>query len=368
MAVVSRNLILAGLAATLIASCSPTTTATAPAVAPAVSVAPSASAERVGGDVKIGWQGLAGPVDLYTLPGADAPRSKGRRALAGLAGDTATLAVPASPRPWFLLRDARGTEVRFAERLLPLEGGVNFRDLGGYRTGDGQNVRWGKLYRSGVMAGLTASDFGKLDALGVHTICDFRAADERRRDAVDWPATNNVNVLSTDYRLDMAPLMAAFTGGTVTAETTRAAMAGFYRELPFNFAPQYKRMFAELVAGHAPLAFNCSAGKDRTGVAAVLVLSALGVPRETAIEDYLLSNRYYRPAAPRPGAAVDPQMAMFARLPADAREALMGVDRRYIEASLAAIDEKGGMDRFLREDLGISDMDRATLRKLYLTR
>jgi len=67
-------------------------------------------------------------------------------------------------------------------------------------------------------------------------------------------------------------------------------MTESYPRLLGTFHDQYRRVFAELLAGHAPLAFNCAAGKDRTGVAAALLLTALGVPRETVIADYLLTN------------------------------------------------------------------------------
>lgn len=72
-------------------------------------------------------------------------------------------------------------------------------------------------------------------------------------------------------------------------------MTALYPRLLTQFNSQYRRMFAALLAGRAPLAFNCIAGQDRTGVAAALLLTALGVPRETVIQDYLLTNRYFDP-------------------------------------------------------------------------
>lgn len=127
-------------------------------------------------------------------------------------------------------------------------------------------------------------------------------------------------------------------------------------------------MFAALLEGDTPLAFNCSAGKDRTGLAAALILTALGVPRETIIEDYLLSNRYYKPKPPKPGASPDPTAALLARMPPEVTQALMGVDRRYIEASFEAIDAKGGIGRFLKDDLALETNEIARLRSLYLKR
>jgi protein-tyrosine phosphatase len=74
-------------------------------------------------------------------------------------------------------------------------------------------------------------------------------------------------------------------------------MTASYPRMLTQFNGQFRRMFGELLAGHAPLAFNCSAGKDRTGLAAALLLTALGVPRATVIEDYELTNKTLNPAA-----------------------------------------------------------------------
>src|SRR5512145_712402 len=83
-------------------------------------------------------------------------------------------------------------------RLLPLEGGRNFRDLGGYATRDGRRVRWGRVYRSGVMSYLTDADRTRLDALGLRTLCDFRAPGERKREPTNWWSPD-VQLLHWDY-------------------------------------------------------------------------------------------------------------------------------------------------------------------------
>jgi protein-tyrosine phosphatase len=340
--------------------------AAAPAIAREASADAAAVAARSNGTVSLSWTGLSGPVDIWQLPKADAPRASGRKLLSGSVGNGATIPVAAWPRPYFLLRDSKGREIRAAERVLPLDGGSNFRDLGGYRTPDGASVAWGQLYRSAVMAGLTPDDFQRLGALGIETVCDFRSTDERQRDPVTWPAGVQPTVLATDYGLDMGAIATLFRSGPVTAEKTKAAMEGFYAEMPFTFAAQYARMMRQLVDGKAPLAFNCSAGKDRTGLAAALLLTALGVPYETAVADYLLSNETYRPKPPVAGGD-DPMARMFASMPKDALQALMGVDRRYLDASFKAIKARGGMDRYLAEQLQLSPKDVETLRRRYLS-
>jgi protein-tyrosine phosphatase len=327
---------------------------------------PSGTVVRTGDQVVIRWQDMAGPVRIIMLGAAD--ERSGRVVARAADGGEAVIAAPVRPRPYFLLRDESGAELRLGERLLPLAGAMNVRDLGGYRSADGKPVAWGKLYRSAVMSGLSAADYRYIGALGIATVCDFRANDERMREPVNWPAGVKPKVLVRDYALDMGALAAMFSGGPVTGETTRAAMASFYEDLPFEFAGQYRAMFAAMLESDRPLAFNCSAGKDRTGMAAALILTALGVPRETVIADYLLSNLYYKPKPLKPGASPDPTAQLLARMPAEVTEALMGVDRRYIEASFAAIETKGGMDRYMRDELGLGAEEIARLRARYLER
>ena len=126
-------------------------------------------------------------------------------------------------------------------------------------------------------------------------------------------------------------------------------------------------MFTQLLAGNAPLAFNCSAGKDRTGIAAALLLTALGVPRETVIEDYLLTNRYLdakKLLAPGSQATANTDWAKAAN---PVMRAFMAADRRYIEAAFAVVDSHaGGAKGYLKDELGLGSGELSKLRGLYL--
>lgn len=222
------------------------------------------------------------------------------------------------------------------------------------------------LFRSGSMHGLTANDFAYLEKLGLRTVVDFRSEQERALEPVVWPGLKTPTVLTSNYSLNTNPATQGFTRPNMTAQDARNAMAGAYRELPFQLAGQYRAMFAQLKAGQTPLAFNCTAGKDRTGIAAALVLTALGVPRETVISDFLLSNEYYRP--PLSAKAPDDKVAaMLSRLPPDALKAIMGVERSYIESTFTTLEARpGGLDGYFRDELGVSGSDIAALRARYL--
>jgi protein-tyrosine phosphatase len=195
----------------------------------------------------------------------------------------------APERRYFTVQPEGGEPVVAATRVLPLEGGRNFRDLGGYETADGQSVKWGLVFRSGVMDGLTDVDYDYLSDLGITTVCDFRASGEREEEPTEWRAGEIDYMTFPDPAgdNDMSRAFAAvLMAPDVTGEQVRDVFIEAYRTMHLGYAPAYTAMFDELANGDIPLAFNCSAGKDRTGVAAALVLSALGVPRETVVADY----------------------------------------------------------------------------------
>jgi protein-tyrosine phosphatase len=247
------------------------------------------------------------------------------------------------------------------QRLLPLQGGQNFRELGGYRAADGRTVRWGLLYRSGSMHWLTAADYTYLSTLGIRTVCDFRDTQERSVEPVDWPATASPHIVAVDYK-NVSGM--GTPDATWTAQRARQTMTELYPRLLAQFNGQYRRMFQELLAGHAPLAFNCTAGKDRTGVGAALLLTALGVPRETVIQDYALSNQYFDPAKALRTPAIANQP--WNQLPPDARAAFAQANPVYIEAVFRVLDDHaGGAQGYLHEELGLSASDLVQLRRMY---
>jgi protein-tyrosine phosphatase len=251
------------------------------------------------------------------------------------------------------------------DRVLPLHGGQNFRDLGGYGTVDGRTVKWGLLFRSGSMHSLTPADYSYLQGRGIRTVCDFRSSDERKAEPVAWPQAGKTIVLADEY--PMSALGVAGPSAGLTAEQAREQMASSYPQMLTFFNGQYRRMFAELLAGRAPLAFNCSAGKDRTGVAAALVLTALGVPRQTIIEDYLLTNTYFDPR--KVVRSAGQASAGWDKLPPEVLKAYMVADRSYIESALKVVDgHKGGADGYLRDALGLSAAELGTLRLMYTER
>jgi protein-tyrosine phosphatase len=232
-------------------------------------------------------------------------------------------------------------------RVIPLKGLFNVRDLGGY-AGAGGRVTWGLIYRSGDLARLPAETGAALEARNIKTIVDFRD-DEERRYAPDGEiaTVRNRHILSIS-----AGSIINFAGARNVGDA-EILMEALYQKLPEAVIPPYRVLFQLLRdKENAPLLFHCSAGKDRTGLAAALILSALGVERETIIADYLLSAECLK----------GKYDGFIDKNPES--EPFMTVRRNFIAAALRTIDEDmGGMDRYLRETLG-ADID--ALRNIYL--
>ncbi|WP_338445594.1 tyrosine-protein phosphatase [Pelagerythrobacter marensis] len=264
------------------------------------------------------------------------------------------------------LSPVAANEIALADerRVLDLEGGVNFRDLGGYMTGDGRVTKWETVYRSGSPADLTEADFEELKRRGIRTVCDFRTNEERQSEPNRFAAANSeIEYWTRDYAMDAGDLMSALGGDDAGPEKSRAAMIGFYRELPGQHVESYRQMFRYLAEGRTPLAFNCSAGKDRAGMGAALLLTLLGVPRETVVADYALSDDIvdYR-AELEESAAANPSYAALAQLPWETVEPLVASDPAYIESAFAALEERyGSVDDFIEQELGVTGQMKAKI-------
>ncbi|MCB5943349.1 tyrosine-protein phosphatase [Acidocella sp. KAb 2-4] len=251
-------------------------------------------------------------------------------------------------------------------RALAIEGGHNLRDMGGYRTRTGQRVKWGILYRSGAITSLTESSRAALHRLGIAAICDLRTPGERARVPMDWHEGSAIPYHASDLELSIGNLQnfVSPTGGRAGA--MRAAMHGIYRNLPFEQAASYRRIFHLLAQGQVPLLFNCAAGKDRTGLAAALILYTLDVPRETIEHDYILTNQAI--AELEATMLRDVHFAGVAALGREEYLPLLDANPEYLSIAFRAIEEKhGSIDNYLHDALGVGAAELKKLRELLLT-
>jgi protein-tyrosine phosphatase len=240
-------------------------------------------------------------------------------------------------------------------RHLSLEGASNFRDLGGYPTGDGHTVRWRHMFRSNHLGHLTEADTVTLRQLGVRTAFDFRGREERAAALCGVPEIT-VHSLPIEPTV-VAALRARLAGGSLSAEDALEIMRESYRNYVRLSTDSFRSLFTHLLDDRAPLVIHCTAGKDRTGFACALILHALGVPDDVIAEDYLLTNRFYRRD---PAASPD--------LPQDVRDAIGSVHPSFLAAGIEAVQaDYGGLQGYLRDGLGIGEQERTSLQARYLT-
>ncbi|MCK6434515.1 MAG: tyrosine-protein phosphatase [Burkholderiaceae bacterium] len=245
--------------------------------------------------------------------------------------------------------------VNHPDRARRLVGATNFRDLGGYLGVGGRPVRWRRLYRSDHLGGLTDSDRQALQALGIRRSFDFRGVTERAAAPYDLPGL-------VQHSLSIEPTVAQRIhdlmgqGQSFTPELAAEFMRELYRGLVDDQSHRFAEFFEHLLASDDPVVFHCTAGKDRTGFAAALILLALGVPREQVMQDYLLTNELYR-HPPLRGTG----------LPPDALRVLWLVQPDFLQAALTGIDaHAGGIDGYLQHRLGLGPGQREELAQRYL--
>jgi protein-tyrosine phosphatase len=255
-------------------------------------------------------------------------------------------------------------EVRESQRRLPVGGAANLRDLGGYATRDGRALRWGVLYRSDALADLSDQDVAYLARLRLRRVVDFRSAGERERDPDRLPeGVREVWEPIAGKGLDPSELRDRLLSGEVTADQAAAWLVAGNRAFAGDeFREVFARFLRDLAdPANLPTLFHCTAGKDRTGFAAALVLLALDVPRDTAMRDYLLTNAYTQDKTRRTLRMI--RLASLFRADPDSVQPLFEARESYLGAAFAAIDETPGTTAaYLRDALGVDDALRAQLR------
>lgn len=279
-------------------------------------------------------------------------------------------------RVFFFLKADNGDQREVSIRRLPLEGTPNFRDLGGYETTDGRFVRWGLLYRSGVLTYLTPADYTYLGHEGIRVVCDFRTPEENAAAPETWIPNNDVKHIalpigSDDKNHNTNTAMQQILATHPTPAQLREWMTKTYANFAFSAAPEYAKLFAELKDDSLPLLYHCTAGKDRTGVFSAFVLLTLGVPEQTVLSDYALTNRYLNQAnagaIKKMTAASGSSSNFMAKLTPEQQKVMMAADPEYLRTTLRAIDAKyGSFDHYRRTELHVSDADVQTLRKRLL--
>jgi protein-tyrosine phosphatase len=259
-------------------------------------------------------------------------------------------------------------------RHVTLDGAVNVRDIGGYRSAYGLEVMCGRLFRGDSLSQLTAADVERLDQLGLRTVIDFRTPGEVLLSGTDrLPyGIEFVNLPVTGGDLgSVYELIASGDHERQRAELGDGRAASFMVRVNRGFVADARQREAFAAAlrvlcspGRLPLLYHCSSGKDRAGWMTAIVLTALGVPRELVLRDYLLSNDLHRAGYQKlrydlvkTGIVRDPELVrpILEQSPTYLGAAFEEVDRRY-----------GSFGRFLAHGLDVGEAQLGELRRALL--
>jgi len=253
-----------------------------------------------------------------------------------------------------------------ADHSLHLASVPNFRDLGGYRTRDGRWEKVNELDRSDGLDALSDADTATLQALGIKLVCDLRTDTERSsKPDKEIPGSTNeaINIIGEDPLV--AQLTAAITGGDKAAQEdllgngkAEKLLVDGGRNLVSGTIPlaQYKVFFSRIEdPDNLPTVMHCSAGKDRTGWASAAILTALGVPKPTVMQDYLVSNDYLQ-------AKNDKTLSQTAALiDRSLLEPVLTVRKAYLDASFGEVKAKyKTFDKYLAA-VGVTKADKQQL-------
>ncbi len=279
-------------------------------------------------------------------------------------------AIQFVPAPTLVIPSTLPALQQADHRLLNFEGIANFRDLGGYPTTDGQQVKWGVLYRAATLAESSKADLVGLEQLNLATLIDFRSAAEKEKEPNRLPDPVGFQVveiptLDDGNKAMVGEIMARIESGDFDGFDPNALMLEANRQFASTFTPQFRQfMQTVLQANGASVAWHCSAGKDRTGFAAAILLRILGVPQDVVMQDYMASKQH----------ALDARRSQLLLLrvfkgaeAADKLTALMGVEEAWLNAAFEQIDASwGSFDNYVRDGLGLTETDVAQLRTTLL--
>lgn len=266
---------------------------------------------------------------------------------------------------------------RDIDRIMRLEGIGNFRDFGGWRAAGGAQVATGRLFRCATLHRATESDLARIVSLSIATVTDLRHASEQRAQPSAWIGKLPLALIEVPVAHGAGPAERGFEPPHLEAlranlqdlGAMREFLAAIYSEMPFDarLVALFRRYFETLAQDDRPCLIHCAAGKDRTGVLAWLTHRVLGVHRDDAMDDFLLSNA----AGDMDGRLRQARRYMervYGINPSDAAVgALLSVEPDYIHRCEAAlVAHSGSVDSYLEGVLAIDPVRRDQIRALLL--
>lgn len=255
------------------------------------------------------------------------------------------------------------------QRFLPTEGIHNFRDFGGWPASGGGTVRRGLLFRSGQHVGASDADLEAIAALDIRTVIDLRGASERERNPCRRVEGFDGEVLFYDGETTSSAPHMDVDDAVTTAEFARQRMVAVYTRMPRNLAmsEMFGRYLRVLDERDGASLVHCFAGKDRTGVAATLLLHILGVSREDQLAEFLLTNAAPTLSVLRAQTVPGLEARLGRKLDDAAVRALLEVHEDYLSTFLAEVEkDHGSLDAYLAKAIGVDEPLKERLRERFV--
>jgi protein-tyrosine phosphatase len=254
-------------------------------------------------------------------------------------------------------------------RIIEITGATNFRSLGGLPVHDGRKIRPHALLRADRLSGLTAADWLELQTLGLGTICDLRSSKERERHPngiANYLRVKEVS-LAVDNDLRANSEFMTWMAEDPTARGAEKVMIGIYRRFPRVMAGKIRTVIDLLLENRAPLLIHCTAGKDRTGFAIAILLTALGVDRQRVHDDYLISQKWPGKVSHRPSLAHRLRKAVPSHAMDEVVDVVLDARLSFLNAAWEVIEtEFSSVQQYLRTEVGVDDSTLERLRDAVL--
>jgi len=322
-------------------------------------------------------------VDIYM--GAYPNYEKIKEKIISSIGNKFKLDLPAKKGPYYFYYSINNKKSYiFSERVIPLEGAINIRDMGGYSTKDGRYVKWGKLYRGDQLSNLTTCDLDILSRIGIKSIIDYRSTLEMKKSPNKKIKTVE-NVINCNPNHEFSEVAAQAVD--LNDENRRLIKELEENKIPdmyingegkkviesyqgFVSEPNSQQAYTKVLNtikdySNAPILHHCRGGKDRTGFGAMLMLMLLGVEEEMVIYDYILTGELRKDRN-------EFKLSQYKKLTSNSQYlaylmSLIETRDTFILASIEKIKLMyGNVENYAKECLGISSKDIAQMKKDYL--
>ncbi|MBC1499471.1 tyrosine-protein phosphatase [Listeria weihenstephanensis] len=322
--------------------------------------------QRTGNQLALTWSVGDIPMGSTIFESRSLQPEASKKQLLVMDGETRLVLVTEDLPVFFTIQKPDGTSQVIGERIIPLEGCFNFRDMGGYTNEAGKTVKWGQLYRSSLLTNLTPKDQDALEAMGIKWICDLRSTSE----IAAKPSPELANIKNRHIPIGTAK--------NESNETQKIDIPDDHRVYEPLMGESY-RVFVQSINGfreifdyiiekkELPFLFHCTAGKDRTGVLGALLLKLLDIPEKTILADYELTNQYADNILGEMQGLVDVFSGGDKEIELENFRPMAEAKPAYLEIAFDEMRKKyGSVDAYLEKGIGITADKKAIFQSMML--